>query len=91
MLSITSGAGLQIPSFKNICFIGLLISFTLEGIFSSPTTTSPFSSPAHNFILSNVTGRTFPLILNISDIFSTAFAKLPVISVIATINKFPSE
>lgn len=88
ILSITSGDGLQTP-LKYLFYWTFGFLYSIRYIIFSYDN-FPFSRPAHNFILFNVTGNTFPLILNISEIFSTAFAKLPVTSVIAAINT-PNE
>ena len=44
------------PNATSICLIGDFILPTLSIIFSFPTTTSPFSSPAHKTISFVVTG-----------------------------------
>ena len=89
--SITSGTTFKLPSFKNICFIGDLVSLTLSLMFSFPTTTSPFSSPAQSIKSSVVTGYISPCTWNISDSLSIDFGKLPVISVNAFIIKLPID
>ena len=50
-------------------------SETISGILDFSVTIYPFSSSAHIFISSKVTGKTFPTIFNTSLLFIIAFVK----------------
>lgn len=75
--SKTPGAGTQFDGFIYILFIFVTLSNTTSGIFSFSSTTIPFSSSAHMFISSNVTGNTLPVIFNMYLAFSIASVKSP--------------
>ena len=68
--SNTPGAGLQFDGFKYTLLIFVILSFTISGILSFSSTTYPLSNSAQIFISSDVTGITFPIILNIELLFS---------------------
>ena len=87
--SITSGNALQFVGFRYTLFTFVSLSYTASAIFDFSSIKYPFSSSAHIFILSFVTGITFPKILNISLLSFTAFAVLPEMSFIAA--KYKSE
>ncbi len=85
----TSSNGSTFFGSKWTLSIELFWSLTSLGIVDSPFTKFPFFKFATKVISSKVTGKTLPVIANISLILYTAVSKFPYRPFIAAINKFP--
>ena len=84
----SSKAFASLGSISNLSIGDFLLEASI-GILDSPRTTVPSFNVAFNFILSKVTGITFPVTAKTSLIFFTASSKLVDIPSIAAKKRFP--